>query len=277
MSLPTHPILVGPLLLGIGSALLLFNPEMADAQVVRRFGGGGVQVNAPGVRVNVGPGGATSVRAPFSAVNTQRGFFLGRRRMLQANGLPRSRSFAQPPTKQPTPVDVDSLAYPTTEQLAAMDDDALVETLREMMGRLNYRLSLFKTGESWQNYLVLSREILGAPGASPEEAELEAIQKMLPRFQGVQDDSQFEKIAALPSFMAVFESLQEAEQRLQDIQPSVPKTSGPTIAGPTVDKQAPTESVAETTVERNKEILPTPQPAELPNATRGEHSILKRK
>lgn len=272
------------LVLAIGSLICLSSVELAEAQIVRRFAGGGVQVNAPFVRVNVGPGGATSVRAPFTAVDRPGRVFVGRRRRLLAQpqyAAPTQRApqRAEPAQQAPEEADVDDLPYPTVEQLASMDDVALIETLREMMARLHYRLSRLNTGDGWQKYLVLSREILGSPGAPPETARFDAIADILPRYQSVQDNPQFTKISSLPSFVAAFAALQEANSRsarfAQPQQPLNEQPGGPAIGDPndgsTLDnQQAPADEPLE--------VLPTPQPtAVAPNSTRGERSILKRK
>jgi len=284
--------------LSVFTCLLLIAPSAADAQIVRRFMGGGVQVNAPFVRVNVGPGGATSVRAPFTSVNAPGRYGFGRRRLLYPNRVVQPRPYAQPPTRQPTPVDVDSLPYPTVEQLEEMNDEELVETLREMMGRFNHRLSRLKTGEGWQKYLVLSREVLGAPGAKAKRADLDAIRSVLPRYESVQNDSQFTKIAGIPSFVAVFAALEEAEQRLAKLAESNQLArkveseqtnsegdfpAGPQINDPNVSETGGNQSIAtedatgdETPAPREPDPLPTPTPADQPSAAAGEHSILNR-
>ena len=227
-------------LLAMGSLLVLSLTDVAEAQWVRRFAGGGVQINAPFVRVNVGPGGATSVRAPFTAVDSPGRVYVGRRRrllvqpryaapprnMASQNVAPHPQRPAQHSANQPTPVHVDALPYPTASQLARMEKDVLVETLRKMMARLHHRLSLLNTGEGWQSYLVLSREILGSPGAPPEAVQFEAIQKILPRYHSVMGDSQYVKVSALPSFVATFAALQETNRRFSELQPE-----GPLIAG----------------------------------------------
>jgi len=281
-------------LIGLSGVLVMLLPSSTEAQIVRRFAGGGIRVNAPFVRVDIGPGGGTSVRAPFTAVDRPGRIFLGRRRRLMAQPqhaapqqrvTPRTQASTQARAQQPTPVDVDALPYPTASQLAAMEDAVLVETLREMMGRLNYRLSLLKTGEGWQRYLVLPRELLGSPGAPPESAQLDKIQKVLPHFRGTLDDPQFVKIFTLPSFVAAYNTLEEVSRRFSGDQIGDPLIGDPLIGGPEItdpnsSETTPTDQPAEKAngpIEEAIEILPTPQPAEVPNATRGERSILKRK
>ena len=52
--------------LGMAACLMWLLPtDSASGQLVRVFNGGGVQIRAPFVRVNVGPYGGTNVRAPF--------------------------------------------------------------------------------------------------------------------------------------------------------------------------------------------------------------------
>ncbi|NOZ40755.1 MAG: hypothetical protein GXP24_11090 [Planctomycetes bacterium] len=283
-------------LLCLSSLLVLSHFDVTEAQIVRRFAGGGVQVNAPFVRVNVGPGGATSVRAPFVAVDSPGRTFLGRRWRLMAQprhtapsndaantGAARSAQ-NNPAQKAPDIADVDALPYPTASELAAMEDTVLVETLRQMTARLHFRLSLLNTGESWQKYLVLSRDLLGSPGASPAAAQFDAVRRVLPRYQKVQNDPQFAKISALPSFVATFAALQETDRRFGRSANS-PVLTGPEITDPNSSRPAPanvsteraTEGAIEIPTEKPQEVLPTPQPAVVPNATRGERSILKRK
>lgn len=241
---------------------------LAEAQIVQRFTGGGVQINAPFVRVNVGPFAATPGR------------FLGRRRLLrnqppppasQRRVAPRNLNTSAQPDSQPELADVDALPYPTAADLTGMDDKDLVETLRQMMARLHYRLSLLKTGEGWQKYLVLSREILGSPGTGAEIPFAGEIAKVLPRYYGTQDNPEYAKIAALPSFVATLAALQEVNRRFPQAESP---TTGPTITDPASDGTTPVELP----IDKSLEILPTPTPAaELPNASRGERSILKRK
>ncbi len=264
-------------LIAFGGTFVLFLPNLANAQIVRRFAGGGIQVNAPFVRVNIGPGGATSVRAPFTAVDSPGRNFLERRRFLaqpryvapQRRVAPRTLNTSAQSVRQPETVDVDALPYPTVGELTAMEDVKLVETLRQMMARLQYRLSRLKTGEGWQSYLVLSREILGSPGAPVEAAQFEEVQNILPKYASVQEDPEFVKISGLPSFFATFAALRETARRF------APTTSsGPKIPDPNSGDIAPIE---EPPVEEPLEILPTPKADVMPNAKRGERSILKRK
>jgi len=259
-------------LIGISGALIMLLPVEAEAQIVRRFAGGGVQVNAPFVRVNVGPRG-TSVRAPFTAVDTPGRVFIGRRRRMlaqpqyaaqpqAANPVQRPRRSGQQPQRAaPQPAVGETLPYPTASQLAAMDDRALIETLRDMMSRLDQRLTLLKTGVGWQRHLVLSTEVLGELGAPPEVAQLAAMQKALPRYHSVADQPEFMKISSLPSFVAIHAALQEILSRF-----SAAESGQLELGNPRGTEAAPDES---------REILPTPDSAEIPEATRGEHSILK--
>lgn len=282
-------------LLAICTLVILSLSELASAQVVRRFGGGGIQVNAPFVRVNIGPDGGTSVRAPFVAVDSPGRTFVGRRRRLMAlpRNTPPSRGVAksgaargargtnQPAAPTPDRADVDALPYPTAGDLAAMEDAALVETLRQMMARLHYRLSLLNTGESWQSYLVLSRDILGSPGAPPEAAQFDAVQKVLPRYRSIQDDPQYAKISALPSFVATLAALQETNRRFDAAVGISSKSrtvnNSPTITDPNSGQSASIQRPTKKLPEEPLEVLPTPQSVAVPNATRGERSILKHK
>ncbi len=262
-------------LIGLGGALLMLLPVSAEAQIVRRFAGGGIQVNAPFVHVNVGRGG-TSVQAPYASVHTvARPFFGRRRRMLaqpqhaapprpaqpQARRVPRQPQLAQQPQAASQPPAAATLAYPTAAQLATMDDRALIETLRDMMARLDQRLSRLKTGEGWRRHLVLGAEALGEPGAPPEVAKLPAMQKALPRFRSVADQPKFAKIANFPSFIAAQAALQESLTRFASAEePAQPELGDPRLS----NEPQPVD------------ILPTPEAVELPSATRGERSILKR-
>lgn len=267
-----------------GCLLACLQFKNAEAQIVRRFTGGGVQVNAPFVRVNVGRGG-TSVRAPFTAVDRSGRVFVGRRRRLLAQpqyAAPTQRPQTKPAPAEQTPdvADVDALPYPSESLLAELDDRALIETLREMMARFHYRLSLLKTGQGWQDYLVLSREDLGSPGAPAKTARFDKIATVLPRYQSVQDNPEYAKIYSLPGFVASFAALREANRRA-DRFPSIDNpATGPAITDPNSVAPQEQEISDPNQIEPADpgEILPTPQPtAVVPNQTQGERSILKRK
>ncbi len=285
---PTHPLLVACL-------AVVCAADTADAQIVRRFAGGGVQVNAPLVRVNVSPYGATSVRAPFTAVDSPGRTYVGRRRrfLAQPRYAPPTRSaaprktkpIAQEAAKVPERANVDALPYPTTEQLAEMENAELVETLRQMMARLQYRLSLLETGKGWQEYLVLSREILGSPGSPPTTANIGAIHEILPRYRSVRSDPQFQKIAGLPSFGATLAAMEETTRRFADAEHQDSQhrlQDGPQITNPNSDRSTDggTHEAAPNKTPRQNvpaEVLPSPGPTLVPNAKRGERSILKRR
>ncbi|MGI9429126.1 MAG: hypothetical protein ACR2NM_10740, partial [Bythopirellula sp.] len=82
---------------------------------------------------------------------------------------------------------------------------------------------------------------------------------------------EFVKIATFPSFVAAFHALQEVNRRF-------PAADLPTAPAATSDPTSDAPAEVEPPVEEPLEILPTPTPAgNLPNANRGERSILKRK
>ncbi len=268
--------------------------SVAEAQLIRRLIREGIQIRAPFVRVNVGPGGRMPPRYAVPHHHHH-------------DHMIRQAQAFRPVRKTPQSADVDALPYPTTGELSAMEDAELVETMRQMMARLHYRLSLLKTGEGWQDYLVLSREVLGAPGSTPKPAQFDAVRKILPRYSSVQDDQQFAKISDLPSFAASFAALQEADRRFgstiknpESLPAIIPalripalgtpapgnspaiEESGPAITDPNnYVKPATLEetiegSIEETPAENPLELQLVPEPAELPNADRGERSIMKR-
>lgn len=265
--------------------LMLASATSVEAQLVRRTLGGGIQVDAPLVRVNVGP---PAVATPHTTLRVGGGL-LGRRLQLRnqaaANANNRRRMNLTPSEpveeKEPTLADVDELPYPTADQLHGMNDAQLVESLREMMGRLNYRLSLFNTGDGWQNYLVLTREDLGAPGSGPKTPKFETVQQVLPHFEDVSEDSQYVKIHTLPSFQAAHAALTEVERRFGKIAPNEPAATEVAKLAPKTPASGPelisaAEAEPPSTVVRapqRRRMLPTPQPA----SARGERSILKRK
>lgn len=258
-------------LLGIVGTIVLLLPTPAEAQVVRRFRGGGVQVNAPFVRVNVSPYGGVSVRAPGVAVDPA-GVRLRRHRRFapapaQQQPTPRQPAPQQAVRPQPTVAaqapggnsgdlsDRGYVPYPTVEELAAMDDQTLFTAVNDLGYSLDVRLSRLETGAGWQRYLQIPESALRNPAAS-----FEPFAQVLARYDMVSDSPKFAKIAGLPSFIATKSALRQVVARLagsQAVQPGAIESEGPVLPQVT------------------DEILPTPASPVQPEATRGEHSILK--
>jgi len=250
-------------LIGFGGALIMLLPAPVDAQIVRRFAGGGVQVRAPFVRVNVGPYGRTSVRAPFVAVDPG-GVRVGLRQRLAP--LPQQAA----PLRQAPVVASGDLSdrgysarnaaaqgyvpFPTAEDLLAMDDPTLFTALSELFYSLDARLSQLTTGAGWQRHLLVPGNVLRDPTAN-----LDQLEQGLIRFDSVADNPDFAKIAGLPSFIATKAALRQVVVRLAKPQA---KVHAKPEAGPDFPASA-------------EEVLPTPTPVAKPEATRGEHSILK--
>jgi hypothetical protein len=169
----------------------LISSETSLSQVVSLQGG--VHVRAPFVRVDVFPGGGVSVRAPFAAVDVpgrpyyyEPGPFIGRQGMRAA--------------------------FPSQNDLAAMDDQMLRQTLRSIAARLHERLGRFDTGDTWQRYLRVSDDVLDTSTADPA-ARQEAIANLLGRFEKIAADPQYPMISNLPAFRAMQSALIEASAR----------------------------------------------------------------
>ncbi len=233
------------MLIGLGGALGMLAPMPAEAQIIRRFRGGGVQVRAPLVRVNVGPYGGTSVRAPFVAVDPG-GVRVGLRQRLAPiyqPVVPQVRPPVAANGYSGTLSDRGYVPFPTAEELLAMDDRTLFTTLNDLFHALDARLSRLTTGAGWQRHLLVPSRVLNAPAANLDE-----LQQTLARFDAVADNPEYAKIAGLPSFIATKAALRQTVLRF----------NGPRIVNPSAD-----------------EVLPTPTQVAEPEATRGEHSIIK--
>ncbi len=263
-------------LLGIVGTIVLLLPTPVEAQVVRRFRGGGIQVNAPYVRVNVSPYGGVSVRAPGVAVDPGGVQLRRHRRFAPAppqQPTPRQPSPQQAVRPQPTAAaqapagnfgdlpNRDYVAFPTVEELATMDDQTLFTAVNDLGYSLDVRLSRLETGAGWQRYLQIPESALRNPAAS-----FEPFAQALARYDMVSDSPKFAKIAGLPSFIATKSALRQVVARLaraQTVQPGTIESEGPVLPQSTVSPQS------------TEEVLPTPASPVQPEATRGEHSILK--
>ncbi len=264
--------------IGFGAIALSLLTLSADAQIVRRYARGGVAVRAPFVRVDVGPGGATSVRAPFVAVDDPGGVYIGRhrRRRLYAQQQPPVAGYGAPyrePTLAAQPAYVDNSPLPTTEQLAAMNDLELINTVWDLSARLDARLARFDTGDGWRRYLGFPADAFSEPGVQPVEIRLDALVKTLARFDSVSDNPEYGKIAGLPIFIAAKAALRQAVTRFQSgsHHEGNLREGGPQMVDPSDPSPAPSNSESD----NPNEVLPTPEPATHSAATRGERSILK--
>lgn len=243
------------------SAVLLLTSS-AEGQLVRvHRGGGGVHVRAPFVRVDVGPDGTTSVRAPFTAVDSPGHVYVGPHR-----GLLAPSPYAAP-TLYGGQAAVHARPFPTQQQLAAMDDAALFATLRDVSTRLNLRLDRLKTGAGWQRYLGVSEEALDGPaiepnGGVPLVIRIDLLQKVLTRFDLTADNPEYVKIATLSSFLATRTVLRKVIERFGE--PQIIDSSG---------ADSPRTEVSD---KPQDEVLPTPAPEPRSGTSSGERSILKR-
>ncbi len=255
------------------AALLL--PAPADAQIVSRSADGSLHVRAPFVSLDVPPLDVLAARGPVGGRR-----FFGRRRPATPPPAPRPNrrpegqpqqdqqaipgvpDLAPPPARvaaagAPTlaaPATVEkSKPLPTPEKLAAMDVAALQATLRDVSGQLHNQLSSLQTGASWQRHLKIPDALLRAPIQNAE-----SLKKTLAKFDAVAGNSKYAKLAGMPSFIATGATLRQLDAI----------SAGDQTTASTATKQKQTV-VAE-------EILPTPPEPTLPDATRGERSILKR-
>ena len=261
-------------LLASGGAILFLVPAPAEAQIVRRYAGGGVAVRAPFVRVDVGPNGATSVRAPFVAVDDPGSVHVGwrQRRRLRRHpelaeaeagvapyGQPNQTQAMRPTLAQPRPL-------PAAEELASLDDVTLIQTLRDLSAHLAYSLQRFDKAAGWQRYLALPYDALGSPGVEPVELHLDVLEKQLARFDKVATRAELAKIAALPSFAPTHIALGLVVERFSGPAPA------PIDLDPFGDNSHDPGPVTEPA---ERELLPSPPPS--PEPRRGQRSILKRR
>jgi hypothetical protein len=176
----------------LASTSLSFTVVTCRAQWVDVSSEGGVHVWTPFVRVHVDPNGGTSVRAPFTAVDVP-----GR---------------AYPDAHAPIIIEQTPSSLPSTQELAAMDDDAIWQLLRATADRLHERLARFDTGATWQRYLQLPEEALNDQFASPSERR-DALTQLLDRFRYVTSERQYAKISDLSAFATMRAVLTEVVSR----------------------------------------------------------------
>lgn len=176
----------------LGGTLGALTTSTSFAQGVYFGPEGGIHVRAPFVRVDVYPRGGVSVRAPFAAVDVP----------------PRPYYYGPPPMVIERPVA--QPAFPTAEELAAMDDETLRQTVRSIADRLHDRLARFDTGDTWQRYLRLRDDIIADPSPA---ARGEATARLLQRFSDIAADERYGTISGLPAFTAMQSGLAELLSR----------------------------------------------------------------
>jgi hypothetical protein len=260
-------------MLAVGGVVLFLMPAPAEAQIVRRYAGGGVAVRAPFVRVDVGPNGGTSVRAPFVAVDDPGDVHVGwrqRRRLRRHPELAEAEAAAEPLARRQQaqamrPTLAEPRPFPTMEQLASFDDVTLLQTLRDLSAQLDYSLQRFDKAVRWQRYLALPQDSLGTAGVEPVEIQIEVLEKQLTRYDKVAAGHEFAKIAALSSFAPTHAALRLVVERFS--QPG-PVMVDPDPFGDNRYDPGPVGEPAE------NETLPTPPPS--PEPRLGQRSILKR-
>lgn len=200
----------------LGGPVVSFTTSTCWAQRVRVSRGGGVHVRAPFVRVDVDPYGGVSVRAPFTAVDT------------------RGRPYHPAPPPVVLERRIERPTLPTASELAALDDEALLRTLRSNADRLHEHLGRFDTGATWHRYLRLPEEVLADNSAGLTERR-EAAAKLLERFRHVTTERQYAMIAQLPAFAATEAALTELVSRL-DQSPAASGTPSEELPMPQPDR-----------------------------------------
>jgi hypothetical protein len=180
--------------LAVSGAVATLTASTLFAQPVGVSVGGGVHVRAPYVTVDVYPGGGVSVRAPFTAVD------VGGRPYRHGPG----------PVVFERPMVTTSSS--TSQDLAAMNDEALWRTLRSTSAQLRDRLNNFDTGDTWQRYLRLPDQVIAGPDPN-EPGAREAFAQLLQRFRDVSVELRYQKIADLPAFKSTQAALTEVVSR----------------------------------------------------------------
>lgn len=258
------------ILLLMPACFLGLQVSTSEAQIVRRFPGGGVAIRAPFVRVNVNPWGGTSVRAPFVGIDSgavrigqqrriaRRQWRAERRAAIEAQAEP---AVSQVQAPAPTPAQAPPL--PSPEQMAEMEMAELLATLRDMSRLLDDSLLKFDEPGGWQQYLEIPDDALGTPGVSEVALQSELLEKQLNRYRNVSVGEKFRKIAEMPSFAATHAALELVMERVEEL--------GAEAVQPAEDDWQ--YDPGPVTAPQPQEALPVPPN---PEPRRGERSILKR-
>lgn len=250
------------LLVAVG---IMATAQSADAQVSVGVGRG-VSVRAPGVGVNVGGYGGVSVRTPSVGVAVPGRVYVGPRPYyapprpfvgrrfyrggvvvsggpVVSGGVVTSGPVVTSSTVVQSSATVRFEAY-TEAQLAAMGAVELREATLQASAAFDAALSRVKNGEGWQTYLALPIELHAG-----EVVSVEAVEKLLKRFDSVARDSQYSMIAKLDGFAATRLALSVLVDR-EDV-----LTTAVSASATTTTSSAASSSVS---VEVQGETLPRP-------------------
>jgi hypothetical protein len=243
--------------LALAAMLVLGGGTEASAQWVRGWRGGGIVVRAPYV-------GAIRVGVPGVVVGRP---IMPRRRLLPppvivAPPVVAAGGYAARATEAPryqpgaAIAPTDSRPFYTPEQLANLDDSALLNATLDALTRLDADVARFDTGATWQAYFRVPQEAFPPPSAENRvELGLAAIEALLARFNAIAADSTYPMISGLTSFSAARAALTEVVARFG--------------AAAARGDSTPAEPASEE--------LPTPPPALAPpESAASERSILSR-
>ena len=249
--------------------LLMVDADRADAQIVRRFPGGGIAIRAPYVNIDIGRGARPL--PPGAVYGGTRRRILRRQARLDEQAAQAAaaapRSYGQVQVKQPTPAEAPPL--PSRGELGELAMPELVSALRDLSRTFHEALGRFEDPAGWQQYLVIPEDALGTPGVSKVALDKEALEKQLARFEKVAVGNDFRKIARIPSFAATHTALELVLDRYEAVDSKVVTSSYEAEiaeSGPSLD----TSDLEAGSIEE----LPVPAS---PEPRKGERSILKRR
>lgn len=234
----------------------------ADAQFLRIGPLGGVQLRLPRVSVDVGPGGATSVRAPFTAVDTP-GYRYGspyygspyRGGAAVVVGRP---AFGAPAVSVATPA-------PAGQPLSAaqLSDEQLLQELATAGNALAQALAARQGGDVWVEFLR-PQELAGLAQAG----DTATLTRVLQRFDGTRANGQLAWLNNVAGFAATQDLLRQWVIR-QSPQGQAAAAAGqptpaaqPTPATPPQPTAEPTRAIPPqpAAAEDAAEAIPTPEP-----------------
>ncbi len=220
----------------------------AEAQFLRIGPMGGVRLRLPRISVDVGPGGATSVRAPFTAVDTPGYPYGGAAVVVGRPAIPVPVVPGQPlPSGQPLPAGQPLSA----EQLS---NEQLLQELAAAGNALARALAARQGGDVWVEFLR-PHELAALAGAG----DTATLTRILQRIDGTRSNRELAWLNNLNGFAATQDLLRQWLTRQSNGgQPATaarpaPATGAAPAAGPT---PAATPRPAVDAIES----LPAPQP-----------------